>query len=100
VHAGKPWSYPLDQRRVTPAEERKIIRFASDRLAMGMNVCQRFMVEQPRRPRSEQVLPFGLASFLLITPSDWTLTDNSRDVHLPFSPTSHASESQRPRAES
>ena len=49
VHAGKSWSYPFDQRRVTPAEERRIMRFASDRLAMGMDVCHRFMAEQPRR---------------------------------------------------
>ena len=99
VHAGKSWSCPLDQRRVTPAEERRIIRFASDRLAMGMNACHRFMAEQPRRPWSEQVLPFGLTSFLLITPSNWTLTDNSRDVHLPLSPTSSASESQGRKSE-
>jgi len=84
VHAGKSWSHPLDQRRVTPVEERKIIRFASDRLAMGMDVCHRFMAEQPRRPWCEQVLPFGLTSFLLITPSKWTLTENSREVHLPL----------------
>ncbi len=85
VHAGHSWSYPLDQRRVTPDEERELLRFASERLAMGMSVCRQFMMEQPRRPWAEQVLPFGLASILLITPVGWTLTETSRDVHLPSS---------------
>ena len=43
--------------------------------------------EQPRRPWSEQVLPYGLAEILLITPSRWTLTDASRVVRLPATAT-------------
>ena len=45
-----------------------------------------------RRTWSEQTLPFGLTSFLLVTPGDWTLTENSCDVHLPLAPTPSASE--------
>jgi hypothetical protein len=30
---------PFDQRRVTPAEQRALMTFASERLARGMTVC-------------------------------------------------------------
>jgi hypothetical protein len=48
-----------------------------------MTVCLQFALEQPRRPWPEQVLPYGLAEMLLITPSRWTLTEASREVRLP-----------------
>ena len=57
--------------------------FTSERLALGMTVCLQLAMEQPRRPWSEQVLPYGLAEILMITPSRWTLTGSSREVRLP-----------------
>ena len=57
--------------------------FVSERLASGMTVCLRLTLEQPRRPWPEQVLPYGLAEMLFITPSMWTLTESSREVRLP-----------------
>jgi hypothetical protein len=83
IHAGDFRGYPLDQRRVTPAEERELMAFVSERLALGMTVCLQLALEQPRRPWPEQVLPYGLAEMLLITPSRWTLTESSRDIRLP-----------------
>ena len=83
IHAGQFRGYPLDQRRMTHAEERELMAYASGRLALGMAVCQQFALEQPSRPWSEQVLPYGLAELLLITPSRWTLTESSREVRLP-----------------
>jgi hypothetical protein len=83
IHAGEYRSYPLDQRRMTSAEERLVMAFASERLAQGMSVCLSFALEQPPRPWAEQVLPYGLAELLSITPSRWTLTEVSRDVQLP-----------------
>ena len=83
IHAGGYRGYPLDVRRVTPAEERELMGFVSDRLALGMTVCLQLATEQRRRPWSEQVLPYGLAEMLLITPSRWTLTEASREVRLP-----------------
>jgi len=88
VHAGSAWSCPLDQRRVTPDEEAELMRFASERMATGMTVCGQFAMEQPRRPWVEQVLPFGLAQMLLVTPTGWTLTETSREVRLSSSGTS------------
>jgi hypothetical protein len=83
IHAGDFRGYPLDQRRITPAEEHEIMTFVSERFAQGMSVCLCFALEQPPRPWPEQVLPYSLAEMLLITPSRWTLTESSREVCLP-----------------
>jgi hypothetical protein len=83
IHAGRFRGYPLDQRRLTPIEERELFASSIGRLALGMDVCQRLETERPRRGWSEQVLPYGLADILLITPSAWTLTESSREVRLP-----------------
>jgi len=94
VHAGRFRGYPLDRRRVTPDEERELIRFASDGMASGMATCRRFTAEGAGRSWPEQVLPYGLAGPL--TPSRWTLTEASREVRLrPF--TSLQPESDRGR---
>lgn len=58
--------------------------FVTRRMAAGMNVCLMLEMEQPRRPWSEQVLSYGLTESLLITPSQWTLTESSRAVRLPI----------------
>jgi hypothetical protein len=83
IHAGDLRECPLDQRRIPPVEQRELMAFASERLALGMTVCLQFAMEQPRRPWPEQVLPYGLAEMLLVTPSRWTLTEVSREVRLP-----------------
>jgi hypothetical protein len=83
IHAGGFRGYPLHRRRVTFAEERELMAFTSERLAQGTSVCLRFALEQPPRPWPEQVLPYGLAELMLVTPSRWTLTEVSREVRLP-----------------
>jgi hypothetical protein len=83
MHAGDFRRYPLDKRRVMPVEERELMGFVSERLALGMTVCLEFAMEQPRRSWPEQVLPYGLAEILMITPARWTLTEASREIRLP-----------------
>ena len=85
IHAGRRSDYPLDRRRVTPAEETELMASAIDSLAMGMTVCLQLGLERPRRPWAEQVLPFGLAHMWRVTPRAWTLTGTSCDVRLPRS---------------
>lgn len=71
------------------------MRFASDGMALGMTVCLTLRSQGCRRPwrdvsmRSwpEQVLPYGLAEDLWITPSGWTRTEASREIRLPALPT-------------
>ena len=69
LRAGGSQGYPLERRRVTPVEERELMGFVSERLALGMTVCLPLAVEQGRRPWSEQVLPYAVAEMWLITPS-------------------------------
>lgn len=83
IHAGIFGGVPLDRRRITPDDEQRLMRFASDGLALGMRVCQLLTEEQPRRSWAEQVLPYGLADLLGITPSRWTLTEATPEVWLP-----------------
>lgn len=61
IHAGDFLGYPLDERRVTAAEERELMAFASERMVLGMTICLRFAVERRARRWSEQVLAYGLA---------------------------------------
>ena len=82
VHAGEARGYPLDKRRLTVAEERTIIGAAIDRLAIGMEVVHGLIGERPPRPWPDQVVPYGLAEMMLITPSGWTLTEETQEVRL------------------
>jgi hypothetical protein len=84
IHAGDAVKCPIDRRRVTVAEERLLMKFASNRMALGMDVCFVLRCERECHQRSwaEQVLPYRLASMLLVTPTGWTLTDSSCDVCL------------------
>ena len=84
IHAGECRGLPLDRRRVTVAEERTLMGFAVDRLTTGMELCHALKQEGAARPWSEQVLPYGLAGMMLITPSGWTLTEATREVRLPL----------------
>jgi hypothetical protein len=48
-----------------------------------MAVCSQIVTEPHQRPWREQVLPYGLAEILMVTPTGWTLTESSREVRLP-----------------
>jgi hypothetical protein len=83
IHAGKARDYPVDQRRLTPDEEHAVLAFAADRLGSGMDICRKLKEERAGRSRPEQVMPYGVAGMMLVTPSGWTLTEATRDVRLP-----------------
>ena len=57
--------------------------FACRGLAVGMAVSRRLTEEKAGRSWSQQVLAFGLAELLLVTPSGWSLTESSQEVRLP-----------------
>lgn len=59
VHAGMFRDYPLDHARVTQAEERALLNFATPRLALGIEAVSAFAAERPQRAWAEQVLPYG-----------------------------------------
>ncbi len=78
IHAGCCPGYPLAQRRATPGEERDLMALASERFALGMAICLALANEHSRRTWSEQVLPYGMAGRLRITPSSGSLLRNAR----------------------
>ena len=82
IHAGAFRGYPLGVRRVTRPEEHQLMAFSSARMQRGMLVCGRLAFEESRGKWPEEILPFRLAGMLLITPSNWTLTERTRDVEL------------------
>ncbi len=82
LHAGDFRGCPLDHRRVTVAEEHTLMAFAADRLTAGMGLCHDLALERPARSWPEQVLPYGLAGAMLVTPTGWTLTEATRAVRL------------------
>ena len=85
VHAGICGAYPFACRRPRASEERSIVGVAIDRLAVGLDVCHELARERPARAWAEQVLPYGLADKMLITPVGWTLTESTREVRLSMS---------------
>ena len=84
LHAGHFRGYPLDKQRIGITKERNLMTFASVALSDAMWICREFAMEQPRRSYAEQVLPFGLGEEFRITPENWTVTESSREVHLPL----------------
>mgnify|MGYP001579729032 FL=1 len=82
IHAGAFRGSPLDQRRMTPSEETRLLLSAGRGLSAGMFVCWYFTNEQPLRPWPEHVLHYGLAELLCITPTQWSLTESSREMLL------------------
>lgn len=82
IHAGRSWAYPLTQRRITPSEERELVRTTAERLAQGVLAVFELIHEQSERTWSEQVLPFHLVPELLVTPHEWSLDEQTREVRL------------------
>ncbi len=89
IHAGRGQGYPVDHRRLTPGEERMLFKLASQRMTAGMSALLACTYEGSRRSWHDQVLPYGLAGVLLITPADWTLSETSREIRLQLPTTTH-----------
>ena len=83
IHAGQPSTYPLTQRRITPSEERVLIRTTAGRMAQGILAVFGLIHERSERTWAERVLPFNLVPDLLVTPTNWSLDERTRQVWLP-----------------
>ena len=81
VHSGQPKGLPLDQRRASLDEETEIMGYVAGRLTTGMATCKKMLTEQPPRPWVEQIIPYALDR--RICPTQWSLTETSREVRLP-----------------
>lgn len=87
LHGGESRGYPLNKCRVTPKDVRELLGFASDRMARGMDVCH--LLKEPTNSWPEQVLSY-LALQPLIVPSNWSLTESSREIRLIDRPSARA----------
>ncbi len=83
IHAGLASAFPIRQRRITPSEERTLMRTSSSRLAQGMFAVSALIQEDSQRSWWECVLPFQLARQWLVTPTDWSLEERTRGIRLP-----------------
>jgi hypothetical protein len=83
IHAGRASAYPLTLRRITPSEERKLMRTTAGRLAQGLLAAFELIHERSGRTWAERVLSFHLVPELLVTPTGWTLDERMRQVWLP-----------------
>lgn len=81
IHSGQPKGFPLDQRRATLDEENEILGYVAGRMTIGMAICRGMLSEQPSRSWEEQIVPYALDR--RICPTQWSLTEVSREVRLP-----------------
>jgi hypothetical protein len=59
-----------------------MMAFAAGQVTAGMGLCHDLALERSDRSWPEQVLPYGLAGAMLVTPTGWTLTEATREVRL------------------
>lgn len=83
IHGGPPSTYPLTRCRITPSEERTLMRTTAESLAEGVFAVFALIHEESERTWPERVLPFNLVRFDLITPTGWSLDERTRQVWLP-----------------
>ena len=81
IHSGRPSTYPLTQCRITPSEERTLMRTTAELLAQGIFAVLVLTNEESERTWPERVLPFNLLP--VITPTGWSLDERTRQVWLP-----------------
>ncbi len=80
VHAGSLAFLPLTQRRILPQTERFLNTVARDRFRDALYTIYGMTTERTESKWAEKVLPFCLHP--LFAPSDWSLTEKTRDVTL------------------
>ena len=83
IHAGQSSTYPLTQRRITPSEERQLIRTTAGRLAHGILAVLALGHEKSERTWAERVLPYNLVPGWRVTPTGWSLDERTCQVWLP-----------------
>ena len=83
IHAGRSYAYPLLQRRITPSEERVLLRTTVNRFAQAYLAIDALIHERSGRSWPERVLPFHLVPAWLVTPTGWCLEARTRPVWLP-----------------
>lgn len=75
---------PLLQRRIWLTEEKKLMKLAARRIAGAVRVLDELIKEESERGWVERILPFNttIASLMSVSPSDWSVTKQTRRVVL------------------
>jgi hypothetical protein len=81
IHAGHHQAFPLTRRRILPSEERTLMRTTAGLLAQGVVAVDALIHEQSGRDWAERVLPFHLVPWWLVTPTGWSLTEDTQNIH-------------------
>lgn len=82
IHAGKANTLPLLYRRLTPQQERNLLREAGEMFMVALEVIFGLLHEQGEVNWETQVLPFALYPLLFQLPSHWSVTEKTRKVIL------------------
>jgi len=80
VHAGSYRGSPLDRRRISPQDERGVLRDVNGLMKHAMSACFMLSADRSGRSEVEQALPFVLSWFF---PRNWSVTEISRGITLP-----------------
>ena len=81
IHAGRGGDYSLSHRRIRPADERRLFRATALRMREGIVTLQS-LLEAPGE-WSQKIAPYHFVPDLLITPTHWTLTEETIEFSLP-----------------
>jgi hypothetical protein len=81
IHAGEAPPLPLLQRRITPSEERTLVRHTAGHMARAIFAVCALINEESDRSWAERVLPFNLDP-LWLKPQNWSLDEQTRQVWL------------------
>ena len=87
IHAGEFSEYPLMQRRITPSEESLLMRETAGRLAQGFDAISDLLNEKSERSWPMQVLPYHLVPYWLVTPTNWSMDQQTSPSPPPLSVT-------------
>jgi hypothetical protein len=87
LHAGWPGdsAYPLTRRRIRVPEEREVMRKVVLGMMEGVAALNHFE-QEGSRSWEQFVLPYNFAHMLLVTPSDWDLTEETCEFREIVSP--------------
>ncbi len=83
IHAGQISDCPLMQRRITPSEEKMLMRETASRPAQGIVAVSSLIREESKRSWCDRVLPFRLVPFWMVTPTKWSLEKRTCGLQLP-----------------
>lgn len=82
LHAGAYAPQPLRQRRISPQQERLLLRETGEMLTVALEIVLGLIDEQSVDSWAERVLPFALYPRRFQVPHNWSLHQKTCEVKL------------------